>query len=74
MVNIVAKREIACYEQFLLSHYVVRKLSAAEASECIYIKGKVIIHISKIWEISVNVCNYLTVVNILAKREIAHHD
>ena len=35
MENIVAKGEIARFEQFLLSHYVFKKPSAAEASESV---------------------------------------
>ena len=39
--NIVAKGEIACFEQFLFCHYVFNKSSAAEASESVYIKQRV---------------------------------
>ena len=38
--NIVAKGEIAHFEQFLLCHYVLKKLSAAEASESVYYEEK----------------------------------
>ena len=34
--NIVAKGEIACFEQFLLLSLCFKKLSAAEASESVY--------------------------------------
>ena len=40
--NIVAKGEIARFVQFLLlSHYVFKKLSAAEASESVYMRERV---------------------------------
>ena len=37
----MAKGEIACFEQFLLCHYVFKKMSAAEASESVYIRERV---------------------------------
>ena len=38
--NIVAKGEIACFVQFFSCHYVFKKLSAAEASESVYMKER----------------------------------
>ena len=38
--NIVAKGEIARIEQFLLFHYVFKKLSAAEASGSVYMRER----------------------------------
>ena len=40
MENIVAKGEIACFEQFLVLS-VFKKLSAAEASESVYMRERV---------------------------------
>ena len=41
--NIVAKGEIACFEQFLfLSLDVFKKLCAAEASKSVYMRERVI--------------------------------
>ena len=48
MENIVAKGEIARFEQFLVlsnfffCHYVFKKVSAAETSESVYMREKVI--------------------------------
>ena len=39
--NIVAKVEIPCFEQFLLLSHCFQKLSAAGASECVYIWERV---------------------------------
>ena len=38
--NIVAKGEIARFEQFLFCHYVFKKTSAAEASESVYMRER----------------------------------
>ena len=39
--NIVAKREIACFEQFLLLSLCFQKPFDAEASESVYMRGRV---------------------------------
>ena len=39
--NIVAKGEIARFEQFLLFHYVIKTPSAAEASESVYMRERI---------------------------------
>ena len=38
--NIVAKGEIARFEQFFFCHYVFKKLSAAEASDNVYMRER----------------------------------
>ena len=41
MENIVAKGEIACFEQFLLLSLCFEKSSAAEASKSVYMRERV---------------------------------
>ena len=38
--NIVSKGEIACFDNFFFCRYVFKKLSAAEASESVYMRER----------------------------------
>ena len=69
--NIVAKGEIARFVQFLFCHYVFKKLSAAQATESVYMRERVnpYPHTDTFWRL----CSRQLFENIVAKEEIAQN-
>ena len=63
--NIMAKREIANLSIFFFCHYVFKKLSAAEASECVYMRESV--------KDNIDLISYLSKVHLIATIELCRY-